>query len=296
LATQNTESNDFKNIFRTTKKLVRNPVFTFICIAAAIEGLLQNSFIAFTTLFIEYQYRLSSGFSSLISGALAVPSLIIGSLLSGFLIKRFQLEMKGCLVFLCVLLLVNVFAYTGYLFSCKEPIFILNSEQATKDFQTKFFDKIDNAADNCYLDRNRSSIYDCDQSVFKPVCMKSSFDIVFESACMAGCLGNDKSSHEYSDCSYAQCISNRLSAINNIQSSSNVTLENGLCQTPSTCGYKLFISYISIVLVLFFTGLIYIPYMKITFGCVVSAPEMSAIALGIKQLAMLGVGSIPGWS
>jgi organic anion transporter 4A len=255
--------------------------------AAAIEGLLQNSFVAFTTLFIEYQYRLSSGFSSLISGALAVPALIIGSLLSGFIIKRYDLKMKECLIYLCVLLFLNLSAYTGYLFSCQEPRFIFNDECLTQSFENTIMDKI--GSNRSLVLTPQTHCKDCDPTVFKPVCMKDSLDIVFESACLAGCLTYDKHTGYYSNCSYAQAISDRISTIK-----SNVSLVNGLCELPLTCGYKLYLEYIAIVLVLFFTGLIYIPYMKITFGCVVDMPEMNAIALGIKQLAMVGVGTIPG--
>ncbi len=229
----------------------------------------------------------------MISGALAVPSLIIGSLLSGFLIKRFKWGMKQCLLFLSILLFLNLSAYAGYLFSCKEPNFVFNNECTTKKFQKSIFP--DNDLDKCFSDRIQEAVCNCDQTIFKPVCLKGSSDIVFESACLAGCSSDDKKNRKYTNCLYADCISNKLVAINSINPNSSFSIENGLCELPGYCRYKLYLTYVAIVLVLLFTGLIYIPYMKITFGCVASDPEMSAIALGIKQLAMVGVGTIPGW-
>ena len=45
---------------------------------------------------------------------------------------------------------------------------------------------------------------------------------------------------------------------------------------------------------MFFTAIVYVPYIKVTIGCVKDTPEMNAIALGLKQLAMTGIGTIPG--
>lgn len=51
----------FMVLFKKTASLFTNPVYVFVLIASTIEGLLQNSFLAFASLFLEYQYRLSSG-------------------------------------------------------------------------------------------------------------------------------------------------------------------------------------------------------------------------------------------
>ena len=57
----NSLNGGFVELFKKTASLFTNPVYVFVLIASTIEGLLQNSFLAFASLFLEYQYRLSSG-------------------------------------------------------------------------------------------------------------------------------------------------------------------------------------------------------------------------------------------
>jgi hypothetical protein len=280
---------NLKHILSTTIKLFRNPVFVCILVATAIEGLLQNSTLAFTSLFLEYQYRLASGSASFSLGALSIPPLIFGSLLSGYLIKRFDWKMKQCLFFLATLLFCHLFAYSGFLANCKEPNFIF-----TKDYLAKKADTANmQQYFGCYADLNATTMCDCDKNIYKPVCMKDSFDIVFESACLAGCKSYNKNLNQYSNCSYAQCIFDRLAKINGTPSQP-VSLVNGLCEAPVTCKNKLHTTYVTIFFIMLLTAMVYIPYMKVTIGCVASNPEMNAIALGLKQLAMTGIGTIPG--
>jgi hypothetical protein len=288
---------NLKHILTTTLTLFRNPVFVCILVATAIEGLLQNSTLAFTSLFLEYQYRLASGSASFSLGALSIPPLIFGSLLSGYLIKRFNWKMKQCLFFLASLLFCHLFAYSGFLANCKDPNFIF-----TKDYTAIGVEKMTSTLNNhnhmhqyldCYADLDKGSMCNCDKNIYKPVCMKDSFDIVFESACLAGCTSYDKDLNRYTNCTYAQCIHDRLAAINKTETRP-VVLVNGLCDAPVSCKYKLYTTYVTIFCIMLLTAMVYIPYMKVTIGCVVDHPEMNAIALGLKQLAMTGIGTIPG--
>jgi hypothetical protein len=72
-----TESHETLNLFQKSFLLLKKPVYLFLIITSAIEGLLQNSFLAFATLFIEYQYRQPSGSASLILGLLSIPPLMV---------------------------------------------------------------------------------------------------------------------------------------------------------------------------------------------------------------------------
>jgi hypothetical protein len=104
------------------------------------------------------------------------------------------------------------------------------------------------------------------------------------------CKSYDFNSNIYSNCSYAECML-ADSKVSNTES--EFSLSNGLCPTPGSCKKKLIISYITIFFVMFFTAMVYVPYMKVTIGCT-SSPDMNPLALGIKQLAMTGIGSVPG--
>lgn len=65
-----------KELIDSTLALIKKPIYLFVLIASAIEGLLQNSFLAFAALFLEYQYRLASGTASLVLGLLSIPPVI----------------------------------------------------------------------------------------------------------------------------------------------------------------------------------------------------------------------------
>lgn len=133
--------------------LFKRPVYLFVIIASAIEGLLQNSFLAFATLFLEYQYRLASGSASLILGLLSIPPLMIGGILSGFIVKKLKNKTSNCFKFLALVIFLNVFVYAGFMIYCQEANMI-----STKFNQEQLFQ----ASTNCQ----------CNSKIFKPVCLK----------------------------------------------------------------------------------------------------------------------------
>ena len=118
-----------ENLFMKALSLLKKPVYVLIIIATTIEGLLQNSFLAFAALFLEYQYRLASGTASLVLGLLSIPPLMIGGILSGIIVKRLNYRINGCLKFLSVVLLINILVYSGFMIYCKEPNMIPSQEQ-----------------------------------------------------------------------------------------------------------------------------------------------------------------------
>lgn len=290
-------SEKLKRILKLSYKLLRNPLFSLILIASAIEGLLQNSFLAFASLFLEYQYRIASGTASFILGALSIPPLILGSLLSGFLIKKFNWKQRSCLTFLTVVLFFNMILYSGFLLYCKEPNILLNTTDhrsklnAASDLRTNIT-SIKNM--NCFQETDSNC--KCNENLFKPVCLINGEDeYVFQTACIAGCQSYNYDTNVYSNCTYAECmLSDSKSHISsNSTTTSQFSLSNGLCPSPSICQNKLIISYATIFFVMFFTALVFVPYIKVTIGCT-NSPEMNPIALGIKQLAMTGIGTVPG--
>ena len=279
-------------ILKLSCSLLKNPVFLFVVIASAIEGLLQNSFLAFASLFLEYQYRIASGTASFILGALSIPPLIFGSLLSGFLINRYKWQQRSCAKFLVGVLFFNTILYSGFLLYCKEPNILLNTTDhkskltASSDLNTNMT-TIKNM--NCF--KSTDNECNCNENMFKPVCLIDGQDeYVFQTSCIAGCKSYNFDSNTYSNCSYADCM---LGNQENGKMNSSFSLTNGLCPSPSICKNKLIISYTTIFFVMFFTALVFVPYIKVTIGCATS-PEMNPIALGIKQLAMTGIGTVPG--
>jgi len=267
----------FSHMLASTFQLFKNPTFVCIVIVAAIEGLLQNSFLAFASLFLEYQYRLASGAASFMLGAISIPPLIIGSFVSGFLIKKFDWKIRQCLKFLCCVLCANILVYSGFLLHCKQVNLVLGSSVIFPN--QKLFNE---EAKVCY-EIGRESC-ECNLQTFKPLCLKGADDIVFQSPCVAGCQNHSPLSNRYFNCTVANCF---------VGEQKEIELTDGICEASESCNGKLFATYVTIFCLMLINSMTFIPFVKVTIGCV-SDSRMNAIALGIKQLAMTGIGTIPG--
>lgn len=270
------------NVDETTKKLtlfdktfhlIKKPIYIFVIGAATIEGLLQNSFLAFASLFLEYQYRLASGSASLILGFLSIPPLIIGGLVSGLIVKRFKNNTYKCCKFLAVVLFLNIIVYAGFMLYCKEPNIVSNNDYEIPGLETTNQFSV---AENC----------NCNKKIFKPVCLKNSNDIFFQSACLAGCFNFDKKTESYSNCTQV------VNSVKRDESTYNYFV-NGLCPKDSNCNHRLIVSYLCIFLLMLMNALIFLPYLKVTIGCI-NSQEMNSIGLGMKQFFMNAFGTIPG--
>ena len=260
-------SEEEKNLVQKSFLLFKKPAYVLVIICAAIEGLLQNSVTAFTTLFLEHQYRLASGFASLILGLLSIPPLIIGGLLSGFIVSKFKNDSRKCFKFIAVVLFVNIFVYAGFMIYCKEPNMVSIEN-------TQLLDNGFSVAQDCY----------CNKKMFKPVCLKGSNDTFFQSACLAGCFHFDKDTETYSNCTQVPST---------FYNSTTSYFDNGLCPTDSSCTTRLVVSYLCIFLLMFANALTFLPFLKAAIGCI-DSEEMNAIGLGIKQFFMNAFGTIPG--
>jgi hypothetical protein len=273
-----TDKEEMLSLFEKSIQLLQRPVFICVIIMAGIESLLQNSFLAFASLFLEYQYRLASGSASLVLGFLSIPPLMIGGLLSGLITKRMNDKPTSCLKFLACVLFFNLIVYAGFIVYCKEPTLISRRTTFVPD-NLPF-----NVSDNC----------DCNAKIFKPVCLINSDDTFFQSACLAGCSVYDSTTERFFNCTQAPqtFFYNASQPLAASSSSHGDYFANGLCETDD-CTFRLVISYASIGLLMFLNALTFLPYLKVTIGCI-NEKEMNSLGLGIKQFFMTAFGTIPG--
>jgi hypothetical protein len=284
----NKDHSSFNELIKKSIFLFKNPVYVFVITAATIEGLLQNSFLAFAPLFLEYQYRLASGTSSLIIGLLSIPPLILGGLLSGIICKKLKNDTISCFKFLAVVLFVNIFVYAGFLLNCREPTLISDDSQMKNLLQQMSIQNENLTQTSCFKSAQNCN---CDSKIFKPVCLSDSKDIYFQSPCLAGCSSFtqlEKLDDYYSNCSQSECDAYFESTSLKKQH----TLKDGLCQTKS-CELKLVVSYVCIFILMLLNAITFLPYLKVTIGCI-NSKEMNTIVLGLKQFFMNAFGTIPG--
>lgn len=256
-----------KSIITNALFLFKKPAYILVIICTAIEGLLQNSFLAFASLFLEYQYRLASGSASLVIGILSMPPLIIGGLVSSFIVNKLKNDARNCLKFIALVLFLNIFVYAGFMIYCKEPnVVSIDNNLNYNDMYT--------VAEDC----------NCNKKFFKPVCLKGSNDTFFQTACLAGCLSFDKEKEIYSNCTQVPTTFT--------QPESSYFI-NGLCPTDSSCLFRLVMSYLCIFLLMLMNALTFLPFLKALIGCI-DNEEMNSIGLGFKQFFMNAFGTIPG--
>lgn len=163
LEPEKTDDTNELTLIQKSILLFKRPVYLFVIISSAIEGLLQNSFLAFATLFLEYQYRLASGSASLILGLLSIPPLMIGGILSGLIVKKLKNKTSHCFKFLAIVIFVNIIVYAGFMIYCREANMISNDPSLSLT--------------NNYVTSNQCQ---CNSKIFKPICLKDSDDIFFQ--------------------------------------------------------------------------------------------------------------------
>lgn len=261
------------HVWAAVKVLLTNPTFMFLNLAAAAEGNILAGFATFAPKFIEYQFALQSSTAAMYIGYVAVPCGGGGTFLGGYLVKRFNLGIKGiirlCLgvtlpCFLCVLI---------FLVNCENVPFAgvnipypkaLNGS-TKREFLGIF--KTDSCSDNCH----------CSMEDFNPVCGDNS--VVYYSPCFAGCqnLIPDSNPQQYANCS---CISTETSGMHAVI---------GKCGT--SCTYlPLFLPIFALVMLLTFVASM--PALTATLRCV--PQKERSFALGIQWIIARCLGSIPG--
>lgn len=131
----NKESYNFLNFLKETFSLFLNPVFLALVITGTIEGLLQNAFLAFISLYLEYQYRISPAQASISIGLLTLPPVFIGGLLSGKVCQKLENKLLPLLKYIAWVLVFNVIFYGGFFVYCPQPNLISPSSIDSPNYQ-----------------------------------------------------------------------------------------------------------------------------------------------------------------
>ncbi|CAG2217411.1 SLCO4A [Mytilus edulis] len=259
------------HVWSAVKVLLTNPTFMCLNLAAAAEGNILAGFATFAPKFIEYQFALQSSTAAMYIGYVAVPCGGGGTFLGGYLVKRFNLGIKG-IIGLCLGVTLPCFACVLiFLINCENVPFAgvnipypkaLNG--STKmEFLGIFM--TDSCSDNCH----------CSTEDFNPVCGDN--NVIYYSPCYAGCqnLIPDSNPQQYANCS---CIS---------------TEPSGMHATMGKCGASctylpIFLPVFALVMLLTFVASM--PALTATLRCV--PQKERSFALGIQWI--IARCSIPG--
>ena len=245
---------------KESKILFMNIPFVFLCIASATEGLLLKGFLNFLSLFFQYQYQISSSTTTIITGAIAIFSVIFGTIFGALIISKLKFTASKCTLFVMIIYLITSLAFWILLLSCKELEFIDSSTITNRACK----------ACNC-------------SNIYNPVCLSFNSQIYeYQSACHAGCTSSI-SSGIYSNCS---CLYNNQNIL--LSSETNVTVSYSYCNHSIKCLGNM-IAGISIAFcIVFLTSVALIPHLRAIIGTIDISKQSFALGLRIAIIRVIG--------
>eukprot|EP00092_Neocalanus_flemingeri_P059873 GFUD01071710.1.p1 GENE.GFUD01071710.1~~GFUD01071710.1.p1 ORF type:complete len:633 (+),score=108.15 GFUD01071710.1:143-2041(+) len=170
-------------LFPALHSLATNSTFTLLCLASCGDGAILGGLAAFLPKFVGQQYGLSTQFSAQLVGLILVPAGGLGTIFSGWIIKRFNLTRTSIIKILCIGAQVIGFPILAvYLMTCPSPHYAGLTTTATGEIATP------DCRDTC----------SCSDISFDPVCGSNS--IMYLSPCHAGCSSSFTSNFTDCDC------------------------------------------------------------------------------------------------
>ncbi|RXN04624.1 solute carrier organic anion transporter family member 2A1-like protein [Labeo rohita] len=238
-------------------RLLLSPVFMLLiltqcCFSSVIAGLAT-----FLNKFLERQYSASAAYGSLLIGALNLPSIAVGMVLGGLIMKRWGLSFRAIPRFSVVMLTISIL--------CCLPLFFMGCP--TQDVAGVYpkTSNANNGSPSC------SANCSCPSSAFNPVCGENNIEYI--SPCHAGCTNFTKDPEN----------PNRVKIYNNCRCIFDVaTAKPGPC--ANTCPHYLLPVMLLISLAGLIASLTHNPIYMMVLRSV--PPEEKSFAIGVQFLLL----------
>ncbi|CAF1337204.1 unnamed protein product [Adineta ricciae] len=261
------------DVFSLIRHLLLNLRFMGITCCAIIEALLIKGYLAFLSKHIEYQFRTTSSHSSVYIGVISLFSVIFGTPLGAFCVKRFDMNGRQCAKFCCIILAISAVIFLGLMLHCREPTIGTTHSMPviSTPFDDDFYDEPVIQADP--IDKPCEETCRCDMNIYEPVCdMKNRK--TYQNPCLLGCKRILKG--QYTDC---LCLPR------------NSTVFVGRCKERK-CTINLMITLCGAFIVVFMSCCVIVPALK----CVLHSvePTHRAFSLGFKSTMTKTFGYLPG--
>ncbi|XP_066292266.1 solute carrier organic anion transporter family member 4A1-like isoform X1 [Branchiostoma lanceolatum] len=245
-------------------RIMGNPTFVFLSMATVTEKGLAAGIATFIAKYIESQFRTSAGEAALLMGVVSIPGATIGTLLGGYLVKKFALQVRGIVKMCSVLTLMTMVSLLLFLINCEDVSMAgVNTAYHNSSQAPQTVSLIDGCNVRC----------GCSRDQYQPVCSRD--DLVYFSSCFAGCqrLSTINGSQVYGKCT---CVA------------AGGFATSGICSVD--CPLKpLFLG------ILFFMSMgmfiTYIPLLTATLRTVTE--EDGPFATGVQDVMIRGLGYIP---
>ncbi|XP_060075606.1 solute carrier organic anion transporter family member 4A1-like [Ylistrum balloti] len=261
------------DVYKSFRVLFMNPTFVFLTLAETTEGFVLAGSSTFLPKFAEVQFSLPAATAALYVGAAIIPAGGLSTFMGGFIVKRFNLSVRGILKLCVGLMSMATVLGLFLLIHCPSvPFAGVNIEYGVPSSSgTKFLGSF--RSDSCY--QNCS----CTQADnYNPVCGVDG--ITFYSPCYAGCYNIDKTTSpwSYRNCSCVEAVGSAV-----------FEAQQGTCESTCTLLSPFLILSTIFVLTKFMVA---IPALTATLRCV--PHKQRAFSLGIQWTVSRCLGFIPG--
>nr|XP_009674122.1 PREDICTED: solute carrier organic anion transporter family member 2B1 [Struthio camelus australis] len=247
---------------------LRHPVYLLVVLAQVNLSAMVAGLATFMGKFLERQFSLTASFANMIIGAVNIPGAMIGIVVGGAIMKRFQMSLRQCGA-LCILgmLLCVVLAFPLLFLGCPTQKVAGLTYSESSEFG--------HHALECNLHCN------CPEKAYNPICGSNAIEYI--SPCYAGCdvvnIDADKNSVvNYTNC---RCIS-----------------ENGMAGSakPGTCGTGCSHLLLPFVVLSCLAGILASTSHTPSFMLILRSvqPEDKSFAVGIQFMLLRFLAWMPG--
>lgn len=156
-----------KSFPKIALRTLRNPIYLLVVLALVNLSALLSGLATFMAKFIEKQFSQSASFSTMMIGGVGIPMAVLGTVLGGALMRRFNLSVNGASKLCTIAILLCILTALPMLFlGCPTQ-------------------NIAGVSNNSYDLLQCSSNCHCSEEAFNPVCGSDGME--FRSPCHAGC-------------------------------------------------------------------------------------------------------------
>ncbi|NWS66809.1 SO2B1 protein, partial [Crotophaga sulcirostris] len=246
---------------------LRHPVYLLVVLAQVNLSAMVAGLATFMGKFLERQFSLTASLANMIIGAVNIPGAVVGIVVGGAILKRFQMSLRQCSamcilgMFLCLLV-----AFPLLFLGCPTQKVAGVTYSESSEFG--------HHALECNLQCN------CPEKAYNPICGSNAVEYI--SPCSAGCrvvnINADNSVLNYTKCS---CIS-----------------ENGLegFAKPGTCGTGCSHLFLPFVVLSCLAGILASTSHTPSFMLILRSiqPEDKSFAVGIQFMLLRVLAWMPG--
>lgn len=273
---QNPRSN--KDTLRDTVwTLLQIKPFVLVCFAGAAELMVASGLSSFLVKMLQAQFSMTASTASMIMGSVTIPTGMIGILLGGLVISKFQLGARGIVRMCIAVLLIPIMLITVLLFHCD------NIPYKNVDYTTGWF-HVNSVSASLVEMCNYNCM--CGTTKFNPVCGRDGY--TYYSPCFAGChmKYTVENRRVYSDC---RCV-NKTAGSKPLLSGTNIDVHAVRDKCPTICSLvNVFIPILAVII--FATFFLSTPAVAATLRCI---PESyKSVGLGIQWIIVRTFGLIP---